>query len=185
MAIRTIWHAPSVILKGGEAASARPARYTPVQRRCLLRMRDAVTFLLLDACLSLHRQSHGDKRRSQYDRESFVRELHVVRLCLMQSPSLRDTNRPEYSKFPLATQWPILLRLVPHRRSRGIELSRLGAAHRVWTAATLKARQQVNGRSSSAPKPQTTAKVRPNVAASRARAPWSASLLHALWHLGD
>jgi hypothetical protein len=78
MAVRTIWHAPAVILKRGEAASARPAGYTPVQRRDLLSLHDAGTLFLFDACIGRDRESRGDKRRSHNDGESLVSELHVV-----------------------------------------------------------------------------------------------------------
>jgi hypothetical protein len=78
MAVRTVRHAPAVILKRGEAASARPARYTPVQRRYLLSLHDAGALFLFDACISRDREGRGDKCRSHNHGESLVSELHVV-----------------------------------------------------------------------------------------------------------
>src|SRR5262245_41659607 len=63
VAVRAIRHPPAVVLKSGKAASARPARDTPVQRRDLLSLHGlslhaAGTLFRFDACVSRPRDDH-------------------------------------------------------------------------------------------------------------------------------
>jgi hypothetical protein len=118
MAVRTIRHAPAVILESSEAASARPARYTPVQRRCLLSLHDAGALFLFDACISRRRESRGDKRRSRNDGESLVSELHVVQPPRVDVDAVRLPTREQRISTMLSSLRQRRDRscLVPHRR---------------------------------------------------------------------
>jgi hypothetical protein len=105
MAVRAIWHAPAVILKRGEAASARPARYTPVQRRDLLSLHDAGALFLFDACIGRDRESRGDKRRSHDDGESLVSELHVVQPPRVDVDAVLLPTREQQISTMLSSLW--------------------------------------------------------------------------------
>jgi hypothetical protein len=105
MAVRTVRHAPAVILKRGEAASARPARYAPVQRGDLLSLHDAGALFLFDACISRDRESRGDKRRSHDDGESLVGELHVVQPPRVDVDAVLLPTREQQISTRLSSLW--------------------------------------------------------------------------------